>query len=86
MKNKKVTKLWRGKYVSVRDYEVQQAINQGGLRVTHNDKIMELKPEELETLKSCGKVIQSQFKGTYRLVDILFRPLTEDPIQRNLYE
>ena len=52
MKNKKVTKLWRGKYVSVRDYEVQQAINQGGLRVTHNDKIMELKPEELETLKS----------------------------------
>ena len=51
MKNKKVTKLWRGKYVSVRDYEVQQAINQGGLRVTHNDKIMELKPEELETLE-----------------------------------
>ena len=48
MKNKTVTKLWQGKYVSVRDYEIEQAIRQGGLKVIHNDKTMELKPEELK--------------------------------------
>ena len=43
---------------------------------------MELTPEELKTLKPNGKIIQSQFKGSYRLVDITFKPLTEDPRQR----
>ena len=40
MKNKIVKKLWQGKYLSVRDYEIEQAIRQGGLKVIHNDKTM----------------------------------------------
>ena len=84
MKHKNVTKLWQGKYLSVRDYEIEQAIKEGGLKLIYNDKTMELKPEELKTLKPNGKIIQSQFKGSYRLVDITFKSLTEDPRQRKL--
>ena len=32
---KMVKKLWQGKYVSVRDYEVKQAIAKGGMRIEH---------------------------------------------------
>ena len=84
MKNKIVKKLWQGKYLSVRDYEIEQAIRQGGLKVIHNDKTMELKPEELETLKPGTREFQSQYKVSYRLVDITFKPLTEDPRQEKL--
>ncbi len=84
MKKKKVTKLWQGKFVSVRDYEVQAAIKKGGLEINHNNKIMQLKPEELQHLQPSSKVFQSKFKGSYRLIDILFKPLTEDPNQRSL--
>ena len=84
MKKKKVTKLWQGKYVSVRDYEVQAAIKKGGLEISPNNKIMQLKPGELQHLQPSSKVFQSKFKGSYRLIDILFKPLTEDPNQRSL--
>ena len=40
MKTKKVTKLWRGKFVSVRDYELADAIKKGGLLITHNQNQM----------------------------------------------
>jgi len=81
-----VKKLWQGRYVSVKDYEIKSAIRQGGLRITHNNEVMELNPEELSNLKPNNNVIQSQFKGSYQLVDITWKPLTEDPNQRNLYE
>ena len=45
---------------------------------------MELQPEELKNLKPNPNVIQSHYKGSYRLVDITFKPLTEDPRQRKL--
>ena len=84
MKDKNVTKLWQGKYLSIRDYELQEAIRKGGLRLTYGDKTMELKPEELKNLKPNANVIQSQYKGSYRLVDIIFKPMTEDPRQKKL--
>jgi hypothetical protein len=84
MKTKTVKKLWQGRYVSVRDYEIKSAIRQGGLRITHNNEIMDLKPEELSNLKPNNNVIQSQYNGSYRLVDITFKPLTEDPRQRKM--
>ena len=83
-KKKKVTKLWQGKFVSVRDYEVQAAIKKGGLEINHDGKIMQLKPDELLHLQPSSKIFQSKFKGSYRLIDILFRPLTEDPNQGKL--
>ena len=42
---------------------------------------MILKPDELSALKPSPKPIQSKFKGTYRLVNITFTPLTSDPNQ-----
>lgn len=72
MKTKKVTKLWRGKFVSVRDYELREAIKKGGLLITHNENQMFLDVDELQKLKPSGKVHQSKFKGTYQLVDILW--------------
>jgi len=86
MKTKTVKKLWQGRYVSVRDYEIQSALKQGGLRLTHNNQIMELKPDELKHLKPNSQVLQSQFKGSYQLIDITWKPLTEDPNQGKLYE
>ncbi len=70
MKTKKVTKLWRGKFVSVRDYELADAIKKGGLLITHNQNQMFLDVDELQKLKPTGKVHQSKYKGTYQLVDI----------------
>jgi hypothetical protein len=84
MKHKNVTKLWQGTKVSIRDYELEDAIRKGGLRLTHGDQFMELQPEELKNLKPNPNVIQSHYKGSYRLVDITFKPLTEDPRQRKL--
>jgi len=84
MKKKKVKKLWQGKFVSVRDYEVKAAIKKGGLEIVHNGQFMQLKPDELLHLQPSSKVFQSRFKGSYRLIDILFKPLTEDPNQGKL--
>ena len=84
MKKKKVTKLWQGKFVSVRDYEVKAAIKKGGLEIVHNGQFMQLKQDELLHLQPSSKVFQSRFKGSYRLIDILFKPLTEDPNQGKL--
>ena len=81
MKKKEVIKLWQGKYVSVRDYEIRSAIEQGGMEITHDGEKMVLTPEELADLKIGSRVIQSKFKGTYRLADILFEPFEDDPRQ-----
>ena len=68
--NQKVSKLWAGRFVSVRDYEVQSAINKGGLRLFHNEQIMELSVDELKALKPKGQHHQSKFGGSYQLIDI----------------
>ena len=82
MKTKKVTKLWRGKFVSVRDYELADAIKKGGLLITHNENQMFLDVDDLKKLKPTGKVHQSKYKGTYQLVDILWN--TNDKRQGEL--
>ncbi len=58
-----------------------KAIKMGGLIITHNDKKMQLNVEELKALKPNSKSIQSKFKGTYKLINITFKPLTHDPMQ-----
>lgn len=81
---KTVKKLWQGKYVSVRDYEVEKAIKKGGMRIKHGKDLMQLSVAELQQLKPTGNLLQSKFQGSYRLVDITFRPLTEHPDQGRL--
>ena len=85
MKKKIVLKLWQGKFCSVRDYEVKDAIKKGGLELQHDNQIMRLNEDELRQLKPTGKPIQSKFKGSYHLIDITFKPLTEDVNQQKLF-
>ena len=82
---KMVKKLWQGKYVSVRDYEVKQAIVKGGMRIGHGKDMMQLNVDELKQLKPTGATLQSKYGGTYRLVDITFKPLTEHPDQMKMF-
>lgn len=84
MKTKQVKKLWKGQFVSIRDYEIQSAIQRGGLRLFHNEQIMQLSTEELKALKPTGQMHQSKFGGSYQLVDITWKPLTHDPRQEKL--
>ena len=81
MLEKVVNKLWQGKYVSVRDYEVRKAIKQGGMIIRHKDKHMKMSADELAKLKPNPKEIQSFYKGTYKLVDIEFEPYMADKRQ-----
>ncbi len=86
MIKKTVTKLWQGKYTSVRDYEIEKAIRKGGLVIHYKDKHMNISVDELKRLKPTGKLIQSNYKGSYRLVDVLFKPETEDLNQKQLFK
>ena len=86
MLNKKVKKLWLGKFVSIRDYELKNAIRRGGLMISHGKDKMFLDVEKLSTLKPSGMPLQSKFGGTYQLVDITFKPLTEDLNQGRLFD
>ena len=85
MIKKMVKKLWQGKYCSIRDYELSKAIKAGGLILCHKDKHMVISADELSQLKPTGKLIQSNYKGSYRLVDVLFKPDVENTHQSNLF-
>ena len=83
MLQKKVTKLWKGEYVSIRDYEAKAAIAKGGLRITHSNQIMYLWPDQIKQLKPSSKVFKSKTGGKdYQLIDIKFVP--DDPRQEKL--
>jgi len=84
MVTKKVKKLWKDRFVSVRDYEVRKAIQQGGMTISHGSELMRLTVDELRALRPTGQPLQSKYKGTYRLVDILFTPAAEHPDQGRL--
>jgi len=83
MLQKTVTKLWQGKYTSIRDYDIKSAIKQGGMVIFHNNQQMILNVEELQSLKPTSKVFQSKYKGTYQLVDVLFKPNSTDHRQES---
>ena len=83
-KKVKVKKLWQGKYVSVKDYEIEDAIRKGGMHIAFDNKFMSLSVDQLSQLKPSSQVFQSKFKGSYRLVDIPWEPVTQDPRQGSL--
>lgn len=83
MLSKKVTKLWKGEYVSIRDYEAKAAIAKGGLQITHSNQVMYLWPDQIKQLKPSSKVFKSKTGGKdYQLIDIKFVP--DDPRQEKL--
>tara|TARA_R100000541_G_C1875884_1_gene81587 strand:+ start:48 stop:305 length:258 start_codon:yes stop_codon:yes gene_type:complete len=85
MLKKIVKKLWQGKYCSIRDYEIPKAIKKGGMLLIHKDKQMFISTDNLSRLQTTGKIIQSNYKGSYQLVDILFKPDTENINQVKLF-
>ena len=84
MMKKKVNKLWLGRFVSIRDYELARASELGGMELEHEGKFMRLSVEQLETIKPTGAVHQSKFGGSYQLADITWTPLAYDPNQGEL--
>ena len=86
MLKKTVTKLWQGKFCSVRDYEVAKAIKKEGMLLQYKDKQMYINQDKLKNLKPTGKIIQSNYKGTYQLVDILFVADKNNVNQSQLFE
>ena len=75
MRNKKVTKLWKGQYVSIRDYELEQAKNSGGIVIEHKSEKMTLGLDRLNVLKPSSRLFKSKTGGrSYRLVDVVFEP------------
>jgi hypothetical protein len=76
MLTKTVSKLWQGTKVSVRDYEVNQAIKKGGMIIIHNNKTMKIPADLLSAFKPEPKVWKSKTGGKdYRLVDIPWNPM-----------
>ena len=85
MRRKIVTKLWQGRFVTVRDYEVAYAIEDGGMEITYKDQSMYVSPDELKMLKPSQKIFKSKTGGKdYRLMDITFKPIAKDPRQTDL--
>ena len=86
---RKVKKLWQGKYVSVRDTDLHKAVEKGGLKIVHEGDSMTFTPQDClvvlqNNAKKGTKVYQSKFKGSYSLVDLLWKPLVNDERQQAL--
>ena len=73
--NKK--KLWKGQYISVRDYEVDKAIRAGGLLLTYDGNKMTIMPNKLKQLDPNEDIQKSKFGKDYQLVDIKWSPDNE---------
>lgn len=71
------TKLWKGQYISVRDYEVNKAIRSGGLLLTYDGNKMTIMPEQLKQLNPNEDIQKSKFGNDYRLIDIKWSPDNE---------
>ena len=77
MKRKQVKKLWQGKFVSIRDYELSDAIEMGGLIIEHDGEKMRMSIEDIKQIKPSGKFHKAKFAGkikSYQLCDITWKP------------
>jgi hypothetical protein len=76
-KLRKVTKLWKGTHISLRDYEIQKAIdNNYAIHAVHKGDVMILTPSALKQIDlTVGTPQKSMYtQGTYRLIDVRWRP------------
>ena len=81
MKRKLVKKLWLGKFVSVRDYELKDAILGGGLIIEHEGEQMRMSVEDLKQITPSGKFHKAKFADfvqSYQLCDITWKPSNID--------
>ncbi len=83
---KEVKKLWQGKYVSLRDYEVYKCQKLGqDMIVKYNGKTMTIPNQDLDKGIVNNKPIQSKFKGKYFLIDYTWKPLWQTKIGATLH-
>tara|TARA_R100001143_G_C3248340_1_gene82341 strand:+ start:138 stop:419 length:282 start_codon:yes stop_codon:yes gene_type:complete len=75
---RKIERLWQGK-ASLKDYEVEKAINKGGaiLTLTENNEQMFLSIEDLESalLTKTKKIIPPRFAGEkpFRMCNVFWK-------------
>lgn len=90
MLEKVVTKLWQGRFVSVRDYEVDKAIAKNGMIIHYGDSTMVLSRSDLKDIQDNlpfnNPPIKSKTGGkNYRLVDIRWKPKAKDKNQKEMF-
>lgn len=76
VKTRTVKKLWKGMYISLRDYEISKAISDGTtLLIKHKGESMRLSPSALKDIDlSIGTITKSMYNNQqYRLIDIRWR-------------
>lgn len=74
MKIVRIKKLWKGKFVSLRDNWIAKGKSMNGLQVIYNDKSMYLTPEELDKGVYAGTYKSRYSKQHYKLYDFVFTP------------
>ena len=87
MKRKQVKKLWLGKFVSVRDYELKDAIREGGLIIEHDGEQMRMSVEDVKQITPSGKFHKAKFAGniqSYQLCDITWKPSNDE--QKEMFQ
>ena len=91
MKTKKriIKKLWKGMYISLRDYEIQQAIDKNyTIQAIHKGEVMMLTPSRLKDIDlTIGKPQKSVYDGkSYRLIDVRWNPYDRSDKSRSLQD
>lgn len=83
--NIKKPTLWKGRYVSIRDYQLSKAINSGGMIIQWQGKKMTLSLANCKTIWDHGKRVQPQKSKTggkdYSMIDIEWKPDNEPNTQ-----
>ena len=80
-----VKKMWQGKYVSIREPQLNKAIRNGGLVIEYDNKHMVLNTNELKSLMPNIRIFKSKFGNKpYKLVDIIWKPSDKNLNQLNL--
>ena len=69
-----IKKLWKGKYVSLRDNWIKQGKKLNGIEVSYNGKSMYLTPDELDKGVYGGTYKSKYGKHYYKLYDFNFTP------------
>lgn len=78
----KVDKLWKGKYVSIRDYIVKDAKKtRQALKIRHRGQIMTVPYSELDKGIKNPDIFKSKINGHwYKLIDYEFKPNNKNQI------
>lgn len=81
MKKRKIKRLWHG-LASLRDYEVEDAMREGGIVLTCGEEKMTLAPEQLKKgFQTAPQPFKSKIISdmTYTLIDFQWKPDKEKP-------